>query len=75
MAFYVFYNLGFGARITPSPSRSKDISLLRGYRICPQIVVYGQLFGVRHNKVYNRQQLAVYAPVIGSSSIPKPSQC
>ena len=75
MGFYVLYNFGLGARITPSPSSGKDITPLSGYRICPQIIVYRHFLWVRHNKVYDRQQLAVYAPVIGSSPIPQPSQC
>jgi len=75
MGFYVLYNFGLGARITPSPSSGKDITPLSGYWICPQIIVYRHFLWMRHNKVYDRQQLAVYAPVIGSSPIPQPSQC
>ena len=75
MGFYVLYNLSLGARITPGSSSSKNITLLCSYRICPQIIVYRHFLWVRHNKVYDRQQLAVYAPVIGSSPIPQPSQC
>ena len=75
MGFYVLYNFDLGARIAPSPGCCKDITLLSGYWICPQVIVYGQLLGVRHNKVYDRQQLTVYASVISSSPIPQPSQC